>query len=176
MSATSTSAKRTVATRAAELRIAFDRAFAEPLRLETDLREQVLAVRVGPQALAIRLCEIDALHADKKITPVPGGHPALRGIAGFRGTIVPVYDLRILLGHPGGKPPRWLVIAAAAPVALAFDAFEQRFRIPHGAIMPQSAGPQLHGYAQEFIRSRKFAGPMLHVPSVLEAISREAGR
>jgi purine-binding chemotaxis protein CheW len=177
MSATPVIVTPTVATRAAELRLAFDRAFAEPMQLEPDARELVLSVRVGGQVLAIRRSEINALHVDKKITPVPGGHAGLLGIAGFRGAIVPVYDLRhLLLGHPGGELPRWLVIAAATPVALAFDAFEQQFRIPRGAIMPQAAGSQLRGYAREFVRSRKFAGPMLHVPSVLEAIDREAGR
>jgi chemotaxis signal transduction protein len=159
-----------VAGRAAELRLAFDRSFAEPARLETAPRGRLLAVRIATQAFAIRLSEISGLFADKKITPVPGGHPALCGIAGFRGAIVPVYDLRILLGHSGTATPRWIVIAAAAPVALAFATFDGQVRAARHAIVPQPSRAGVGGYAREFVRTRKFAGPIMHLPSVLEAI------
>jgi chemotaxis signal transduction protein len=159
-----------VAGRAAELRQAFDRAFAEPVRFDTTSKEDLLAVRVATQAFAIRLSEISGLFAGKKITPVPGSHAALCGIAGFRGAIVPVYDLQILLGHPGTATPRWLVIAAAAPVALAFEAFEGQLRISRDAILPQPSRPELHGYAREFVRTENFVGPIMHLPSLLDAI------
>ena len=44
-----------------------------------------------------------------------------------------------LLGHSGTQAPRWLVIAAAAPVALAFDAFEGHLRASADAILPQQS-------------------------------------
>ena len=159
-----------VAGRAAELRLAFDRAFAEPIRLDTSLKVDLLAVRVDTQAFAIRLSEISGLFADKKITPVPGSHAALRGIAGFRGAIVPVYDLQILLGHSSTATPRWLVIAAAAPVGLAFEAFEGQLRVSQDAILPQPSRPEFRGYAREFLRTENFVGPIMHLPSVLDAI------
>jgi chemotaxis signal transduction protein len=159
-----------VAGRAGELRLAFDRAFAEPIRLDTTLKVDLLAVRVDGRAFAIRLSEINGLFADKKITPVPGSHAALRGIAGFRGAIVPVYDLQILLGHSSTATPRWLVIAAAAPVALAFEAFEGQLRVSQDAILPQPSRPEFRGYAREFLRTENFVGPIMHLPSVLDAI------
>ncbi|HEV3373835.1 MAG TPA: chemotaxis protein CheW [Xanthobacteraceae bacterium] len=162
-----------IAGRAAELRLAFDRGFAEPVGLGAETREALLAVRIDTQPFAIRFSEISGLFADKKVTPVPGSHAALRGIAGFRGAIVPVYDLQLLLGHAapsGTATPRWLVIAAAAPVALAFTAYEQQIRAAPDAIMPQPSGAQARGYTREFVRTRKFSGPLLHLPSVLEAI------
>jgi chemotaxis signal transduction protein len=159
-----------IAGRAAELRLAFDRAFAEPVRADTTLNEDLLAIRVETQAFAIRLSEITGLFADKKITPVPGSHAALCGIAGFRGAVVPVYDLQILLGHSSASTPRWLVIAAAAPVALAFEAFEGQLRISRDAILPQPARPEVRSYAREFVRTRNFVGPIMHLPSILDAI------
>ena len=156
--------------RAAELRLAFDRAFAEPVRLDTTLKEDLLAVRVDGQAFAIRLSEIGGLFADKKITPVPGSHAALRGIAGFRGAIVPVYDLQILLGHSSAATPRWLVIAAAAPVALAFEAFEGQLRVARDAILPQPSRPEFRGFTRELVRTENFVGPIMHLPSILDAI------
>jgi chemotaxis signal transduction protein len=159
-----------VAGRAAELRLAFDRAFAEPVQLDTTFKEDLLVVRIEAQAFAIRQSEITGLFADRKVTPVPGSHAALRGIAGFRGTIVPVYDLQILLGSASASTPRWLVIAAAAPVALAFAAFEGQLRVARDAILPQPSRAEVRGFAREFVGARNFVGPILHLPSVLDAL------
>jgi purine-binding chemotaxis protein CheW len=159
-----------VTARAAGLRHDFDRAFAEPIRFDTRSTEDLLAVRIGPQAYAIRLSEISGLFADKKITPVPGSHAALRGIAGFRGAIVPVYDLQTLLGHANAQTPRWLVIAACAPIALAFEAFEGQLRVTRDAILPQPPRSEIRSYVREFVRTQNFVGPIMHLPSVLEAI------
>jgi chemotaxis signal transduction protein len=156
--------------RAAELRLAFDRAYAAPARPDKALTEDLLAVRVGTQAFAIRLSEISGLFADKTTTPVPGGHAALRGIAGFRGVIVPVYDLQSLLGSSCSPTARWLVIAVAAPVALAFETLERQLRVSRDAILPQPASAQAHSHAREFVRTADFVGPIMHLPSLLDAI------
>lgn len=157
--------------RAAEFRLAFDRAFAEPVRIDTAVKDDLLAIRVGGQACAIRLSEITGLFADKKITRVPGSGAALRGIAGFRGAILPVYDLAILLGHSGSQASRWLVVAAAAPIALAFETFECQLRIAREEILPQTSRPDRSSYAREFVRTANFAGPVMHLPSILDAIN-----
>ncbi len=170
MSASMSASPSGVAQRAAELRLAFDQAFAQPVHLDTTFKEELLAVRVAGQPFAIRLSEISGLFADKKVTPVPGSHAALRGIAGFRGAIVPVYDLEILLGHAGHRASRWLVIAAASPVALTFEAFEGQLRVARDAILPQSSGADFRSYAREFLRTPNFVGPVMHLPSVLDSI------
>jgi chemotaxis signal transduction protein len=162
-----------VAGRAAELRLAFDRVFAEPISLDTAFKEDFLAIRIDTQAFAIRLSEISGLFADKTITAVPGSHAALCGIAGFRGAIVPVYDLQILLGHSSTSTPRWLVIAAAAPVALAFASFDGQLRVAQDAILSQPSRPEFRGYAREFVRTRDFFGPIMHLPSLLDAINTQ---
>ena len=76
--------------------------------------------------------------AGKKITRVPGSH-ATCGIAGFRGASLPVYDLQACSAIRARQTPRWLVIAAAAPVALAFEAFEGHLRVSPDAIVPQQS-------------------------------------
>lgn len=160
--------------RAADMQLAFDRAFADPARLDTAATEGLLAIRIGTQACAVRLSEITGLFADKRITRVPGSGAALLGIAGFRGAIVPVYGLGTLLGQsgdPSGSPtPRWLVIAAAAPVALAFDGFEGQLRVLPDAILPRQSRPEMTSYARDFVRMRNLVRPILHLPSVLDAI------
>ncbi len=156
-----------VAERAAALRRDFDRSFAAPVHVVTAGREELLAIRLGAQRHAVRLSEIAGLHADKKITHVPGGDAALLGIVGFRGALLPVYDLAVLLGHPGAEAPRWLIVAAAAPVALAFAAFEGQLRVAREEIVPQAART---GHAREVVRTRDFVGSIMHLPSVLDAI------
>ena len=161
--------------RAAELRSAFDRAFAEPLRPATAARVDLLGIRAGAQVFAVRLSEIAGLFADKKITRVPGGGAALCGLAGFRGATLPVYDLQHLLGQPGAERPRWLVIAAAAPIAFAFDAFVGQLRVDAGEIVPQPSRPDAAAHASELVRTGNFIGPILNLASLLEAV-RASGR
>jgi chemotaxis signal transduction protein len=159
--------------RATALRAAFDRSFAEPSRLDMTPMEDLLAVRVGDDVFAIRLSEIAGLYADKKVTRVPGGDPALLGIAGFRGMIQPVYGLTTLLGRPAEAAPRWMVIAAAAPIALAFDGFDGHVRVASETIRPSDPSTKEMPYARDFAPVQQFVRPILHLPSILDAIGAQ---
>jgi chemotaxis signal transduction protein len=158
--------------RAAELRRAFDLSFAEPPRAGVAAAEDFLAVRLGASPYALRVREISGLVADLKIAPVPTIVPALLGIGGFRGAILPVYDLRALLGHPADTKPRWLAIAAAASVGLAFDAFEGQLRVHHEAMVPDGRGDTTMRHVREVVQLEGLAWPLVSVASVLEAITR----
>ena len=158
-----------LAHRAAALRLDFDRSFAAPIRAETEAMLDFLAVRVGAEACALRLSEIAGLYADKKITRVPGGGGTLLGIAGFRGTILPVYSLCGLLGRPAAELPRWLVLVAGAPVALGFEAFQGFLRSGREAVLPQQGG-QRRGYARDYVRAQSLVRPIIDLPSVLAEI------
>jgi chemotaxis signal transduction protein len=163
-----------LAERAAELRSTFDRAFAVPLRAEGAAKTDLIAIRVGSEPCAIRLTDIAGLFADRKITRVPSGKSALLGIAGFRGALVPAYSLGILLGLSGTQAPRWLVIATAAPVALAFDAFEGHLRASADAILPRQSHRQMHGFAPSFIRAGALVRPVIDLASVVAALGTPA--
>ncbi|HEX3883811.1 MAG TPA: chemotaxis protein CheW [Stellaceae bacterium] len=162
-----------VTDRAAELRDAFDRAFAEPRPPAPPPSEDLLAIRVASEPYALRLTEVAGLFADRKVTPVPGRASALLGIAGFRGAIVPVYDLQVLLGCPPLETARWLVIAAGTPVAFAFAVQEGHLRLPRSAIVSYRTGENQRRHVREFAHTTEFARPIVHLPSVLEAIRRQ---
>lgn len=166
-----TDAMSGLAGRAAELRSAFDRGFTAPLRIEAVATQDLLAIRVGAEPYAVRLSEVTGLFVDRKLTRVPGGHAALLGIAGFRGALVPVYGLRALLGHSGTQAPRWLVVTAVAPVAFAFEGFEGHLRAAADAILPRQSPAQMRGYAPDFIRTESVVRPVLHLPSVIDALA-----
>jgi chemotaxis signal transduction protein len=84
----------------ASLRAAFDRSFAElPRNAPHDLRDFVL-VRVASVSCALPAVDLRGIEHDLRILPVPSTIPALLGIAGVSGAIVPVFHLGSLLGYP----------------------------------------------------------------------------
>ena len=113
------------ATAAARMRAEFDRGFALSPPVAGDAQEGYLAIRVGGDPCALRLADLLGVYVDRKVVPLPSSVPTLLGIASFRGALIPVHDLRLLLGYPARAGARWLVrVRAAAPVGLAFDALE----------------------------------------------------
>jgi purine-binding chemotaxis protein CheW len=154
--------------RAADLRVDFDRGFADAPQADTAQLHDLLVIQAGAQTCAVRLSEVAGIFAGKTIIPVPGSEPTLKGIAGFRGAILPVYDLGLMIGQPGAASPRWLAVAAASPIAFAFDRFERQLRIPASEFI--AAGAQ-GGHMGEFVRSDVFSGPVLNLQSLLDAIT-----
>lgn len=164
-----------ISERAAELRREFDRGFAAPPHIES-LKDDLLAIRIGAQPFAMRLSEIGGLFADKRVTKVPGSITALRGIAGFRGTLLPVYDLPALLGSPPSTQSlRWLVVAAVEPVAFAFASFEGHLRATRSEIVPRSAQDGPTPYAREYVRAANLMRPILDLLAILATIKSMSG-
>jgi chemotaxis signal transduction protein len=161
--------------RATLLRLEFDGGFAEPPRTRESALVDLLAVRVGRDAYALRLSEVTGLYADRTLTQMPGASVDFLGIAGFRGAVVPVYDLRVLLGHGGGEPPRWLVLAAAAAVGLAFDAFDGTLRLPSDALAAQAPDTGVGPHVREVVRSLGSGAnlrALIDLGAVIESIRR----
>jgi chemotaxis signal transduction protein len=157
--------------RASELRREFARSFTAPLRFDSTVSQDLLGIRAGDQRYAVRLSEIAGLHAAKKITSIPGAQSALRGISGFRGAILPVFDLQVLLGYAPADAPRWLMVAAAAPIGLAFPDFDGQLRVSPDQIVPQPSPVTTPGHTRELVRSPGFIAPVLQVAAILEAIN-----
>lgn len=156
--------------RATQLRLEFDRSFAEPLRAEALPTEDFLAVSIAFASYAIRCAEISGLIADKKITRVPTTAASLLGVGGFRGAVLPVYSLAALLGHPQAGSPRWIVIAADLPVALAFESLEGNFRVARERSALRESGETDRPFVRELLREREHVWAVLHLPSILEAV------
>jgi chemotaxis signal transduction protein len=159
--------------RAEVLRREFDEGFARAVGADDQPLEDLLAIRVSGDPYALRLAECAGLFVDRKVTPLPTTVPWLLGLAGFRATLVPVYDLRALLGYPRGETPRWMVSTAREAVAaLAFDAFEAHVRVERAALVADDAPAQRH--TPRLARLPGGARPLLSVPSLLEAIEARA--
>lgn len=156
---------------AAQLRQDFDHSFAEAVRSETEPKEDFLAIRLGGEEHTIRLDEIANLLPLAALTRFPGPLAELLGVIGFRGVIVPVYDLRALLGYAAQDMPNWLVITKAQPVALAFDAFDGHLRQSRASSARQADTETARRHVQELLRTGEHVRPVVSIASVLETIN-----
>jgi chemotaxis signal transduction protein len=157
--------------RAESMRRAFDRGFAQPRETASRVTEDLLAIRVAGDPYAILLSDVAGLHADKRVSPVPTSARALLGIAGFRGAIVPVYDLRLLLGYPSGPAPRWIVVAASKPVAFAFDGLDGHRRLAREAITDDAPDDAPSAYLRGVARDVETRS-IVHLAALLAAIEQ----
>jgi chemotaxis signal transduction protein len=162
--------------RAAALRESFDRSFAQAATTDAAAVESLLAIRIGAGSYVLRLSEVAGIFADKKLTRLPTAVPELLGLAGFRGTVVPVYDLGLLLGGAKTVAPRWLIVAAAMPAAVAFESFEGYLRVPSDAIVPDVRDVRRGRHVRDVVRAPDLVRPLISLTSVLEWIQRRASR
>lgn len=154
----------------AELRRSFDRSFAEAPRDETAPHVDVLAISVGDDPYAVRLADISGIFANKKVTWLPGPVVELLGLASVRGTLLPVYDLRAVLGYPKTSTCRWLVVTARMEVALAFEQFDGHLRVSRETVVAGGSADPRSRHVREVARTGSFGRPIIHIPSILEQI------
>lgn len=164
------SAAETGSGSAAALAREFDAAFAalpaEPIEMTA-----LLSIRVGNEALALRVSEVASLHLAGKIVPLPTAAPGLLGVVGIRGRVVPVYDLATVLGREPGASLRWVVLTGIPTVALAFEVFDRQARIPTASVVTT-------GQDERFVRAVATidgaARPILDIASLHAEIARLA--
>lgn len=159
---------------AARLREAFDESFAREPAPPAVEQEDLLVVDVGGDEYALRCREIARLVADRPIVPTPAAMPALIGIAGVRGEIVPVFSLRSLLGYPPSAAPRWFVVAAGPqPAGLAFDRLEGHVRVARESLAPAPTANR-EGNPRQLrvsVATARGARPVLEIGSLLRDIA-----
>lgn len=112
-------------TRAEQIRQQFDQAFRlAPTELRQQSRNRLL-FHVGSRSLSLPLEQVSEVLRSRTITPLPGSPGELLGLAGLRGTLVPVYRLADLIGisAPPSAGPLWiLVVPQPQLVGLALEA------------------------------------------------------
>jgi chemotaxis signal transduction protein len=154
---------------------AFDRSFAEPLRVAAEDRVSLLMIGCGRQPFALRSLQVTELVADRSLVAVPSRHPELLGIAGIRGALVPVFDLAALLGSARQEArPQWLVLADRhAPVGLAFDRLEGYSHVSpvDFYVEETSPGPR---HVRQLVRTGSVVRGLIDIPAILQAIRGRA--
>jgi chemotaxis signal transduction protein len=161
--------------RLAALREAFDRTFAQAPSPPAPDPERFLSLAVGTGSYVVRLAEVSGVVTGRKVTKLPGPVPELVGIAGLRGAIWPVFDLAMLLGLPAADAPRWLITAAAEPVAFAIERFDGYLQAPGGAPAAGSAPANLR-HVREVVRVADGQRPLISLASVIDHVRQLALR
>lgn len=112
-------------TRAEEIRRQFDESFRlEPAAAREQARNRLL-FHLGSRSLSLPLEQVSEVLRSRAITPLPGSPPELLGLAGLRGSLLPVYRLVDLMGisAPPSTGPLWiLVVPQPQLVGLALEA------------------------------------------------------
>lgn len=158
----------------AEMRRVFDATFARPARSTALEEEQLLAVRVGGTPCALRVAELSGIVPAKTIAPLPGCPREALGLAGIRGTLVPVYSLAALLSEDDEhERPGWLALCnPEQPIALAFANLEGYLRVAASQLYARD-GTALH--SRQLVKTGTLSRAVIDIPSVVEAIKKRVG-
>lgn len=155
------------------LRQDFDQSFSRAPRGPQPSELDFLAIGVSGDVYAIRLSEVRSLYADRKLVAAPSLLPELLGVCGFRSVLTPVYDLAQLLGYGAGRSARWLVVAEGPlPIAFAFERFDSHLRVESGRVSGPETANESTAAVGGAVRSDGVTRPLLHLPSLVEAIAR----
>src|SRR5882724_5436940 len=140
---------------ASELQRSFDASFANAHAPEPPPELDLLEIRVAEQGYALQLSQVLAVHADRKLVPVPGPRLELLGLFGVRGVVAPVYDLRLLLGYGAVTAPRFVAqVRAPTPFAVAFELFERHLRVAAGDVtLGSGSADGAHPFAPGSVKS-----------------------
>ncbi|HUT74841.1 MAG TPA: chemotaxis protein CheW [Armatimonadota bacterium] len=144
---------------------------AERLRAEHRAAERksemltLVTFRLGRETYALAAHQVRGVITRQTVVPIPSTPPHLLGITNFRGEILPVFDLTVLLGL-GTAPtaPDYLLIARPGPdtAALGCDSCPEVVQIAADEIKPPvsaSAAPDAR-----YLRGQALvAGGMLRV-------------
>jgi purine-binding chemotaxis protein CheW len=101
---------------------------------------QVLTVSISELRVGVAIQDVVEAVRAVAITPLPGAPAVVEGLVDFRGTIAPVYDMRLrLLGsHDDIRPDHRLVMARSSGrlVALHVDAVHELVDLEADALTP----------------------------------------
>jgi chemotaxis signal transduction protein len=163
--------------KAAELRRAFDRSFAQPPPPTAPETEDLLSIRVGGDPYAIRLRDIAGIVAGRKVVPVPTAAPGLLGLAGVRGGIVPVFGLAAILGYgPSHESPRWMVVCGVDdPIALAFSELEAYLRLPASCLHADQTFRATRPHVDQVVSTDAGIRAVIGIPNVMATIRNRGG-
>jgi purine-binding chemotaxis protein CheW len=106
--------------------------------------QNVLLIRLADEIYALPSTHVREVGRYRAFTPVPGAPPAIPGIISQRGVILPVVDLRLVLGMPTAEATRSArlvtVVHEEIDMALLVDAVIDLESLPADAFGQPPAG------------------------------------
>jgi purine-binding chemotaxis protein CheW len=149
---------------------------SSPQPQQTAIQPAGPAVRVCLISLAGELFAIDLRNVREvfevdTITPVPAMPQALAGVANLRGTVVPIVDLRAMLGLPqtGSLPFAVVIRHGGQQVGLLVDRVPEIRTVQRDEILPAPSGGanRLKPFVSAVVRVEERIGGVVEVPTLL---------
>ena len=157
---------------AAAIGRAFDRTFAEAPRTVAEDTEDLLGASVGGGSYLLRLRDVSGLAARPKVVPLPSPVTEFIGVMGLRGSVVPVYSLGALLGHPSlSEDPAWVFLIGerSATVGLGAREFTGYLRLARRAFAAAPASER-GGLVRETARNGQHLRGVIDVGAVVVSL------
>ena len=147
--------------------------YAEPGRPATgNAPSRVCLISLAEELFAIDLGNVREVFEVDSITPVPGMPPSLAGVANLRGVVIPVMDLRRLLGLPvSGPPPKLAVVIrhGAHLVGVLVDRVPEIRTVRMDDFLPPPSGGSNGSkpFVSAILRVEDRIGGVVEVPTLL---------
>lgn len=99
-----------------------------------------LTFRVGSEGYGVDILEVQEIRAYSPVTPVPKSPAHVRGVMNLRGAVIPVLDLRTLLGLPEAattvQPVIVVVRVTRRVVGIVVDAVDDVVNVEPDQVQP----------------------------------------
>ncbi|WP_447974018.1 chemotaxis protein CheW [Nitrospira sp. Kam-Ns4a] len=152
-------------------------ASAQPSGVQRESALQVCLISVAGELLAVDLRHVQEVFVVETITPVPGMPPALVGVTNLRGVVMPLVDLRLVVGLPVTGPPPCVavVIRHGAQVAgVLVDTVPELRTARKEDLLPvpsrEGRGPQ--AFLSALLKMDGQMGGVVEVPTLLASVDK----
>lgn len=140
---------------------------------------RICLISRGGEYFAIDIRQVQEVFGLESMTPVPGMLASLIGVANLRGTIVPLIDLRTILGLSLAVSPKYVVVVRQGShhIGIVIDEVpETRSIDPHDLIAP-SANPagQTNPFLFSFLKVGNRMCGILEVSRLLTYLEEVTG-
>lgn len=144
-------------------------------RRRADSSTRVCLLTLGGEVYAVDLRHVREVFEVEAITPVPGMPPALVGVTNVRGAVVPIMDLRRLLGlTTAGPPPRYAVIIkhGTHQVGVLVERVPEIRTVQTDQFLPAPSGGAQEGkpFLTAVLRLEDRMGGVVEVPTLLACV------
>jgi purine-binding chemotaxis protein CheW len=106
-------------------------------------RDEFLTFGLGAEQYAIDILRVREIRAYSPVTRIANAAPSMLGIFDLRGAIVPVFDMRLLLGMPaaapGGNPVVIILDIDGRPAGIVVDMVRTVVALKTDAVKPLPA-------------------------------------
>jgi chemotaxis signal transduction protein len=162
----------------AELRAAFDQTYAIPPFIQNmGETEDLLAIRLAGKPYALRTAEISAFARIPNLVAVPSPSPELRGLAGVRGAVAPIYSLTALFGADREEQLRWCVWCGSEElIGFAFGEFENFVRVSPSQVYAAEREDLTFEHVKSVFRVDEIVRPIVNLSSIVQMMKRRGAK